>query len=89
MIEPALVDAIANKLGSGDLDETAVSALRTEYPEVHFTFCADDDVTTGMPVAERPGFNVYLVDGRDHCLQLTGDYAAATGLVLAYCSDEE
>ena len=33
--------------------------------------------------ASRTGLNVYLVDGRNHCLKLTETLEAATGLVLA------
>jgi hypothetical protein len=89
MITPQLVESIAQGLAGRGLDESAVSSLRSAYPEVHFTYCSDDDVLTGKPVTVRDGFNVYLVDGRDHCLQLTADYSAATGLVLAYCIDDE
>jgi hypothetical protein len=34
-------------------------------------------------VREAEGFNLYLVDGRAHCMRFTTDLAAATGLVLA------
>lgn len=89
MIAPALVETIAAGLEHDGLDEATVSALRAAHPGVHFTYCADDDVVTAKPVAARPGFNVYLVDGRDHCLRLTGDYDSATGLVLAYRDEDE
>ena len=34
------------------------------------------------PVLERPGFNVYLVNGSEHCLTLTNDPELAIGVVL-------
>ena len=43
----------------------------------------DDDIYTGKPVVEQDDFNIYLVDGREHCLCLTNDYDIATGVVLA------
>ncbi|MEJ2059329.1 MAG: DUF6129 family protein [Pseudolabrys sp.] len=89
MITPEQVEGIADGLAGQGLDESAVSALRAAYPDIHFTYCSDDDIVTGSPVTARSGFNVYLVDGREHCLQLTGDYGTATGLVLAYCVDED
>lgn len=89
MISPELVQSIADGVASQGLDESAISALRSTYPEVHFTYCSDDDIVTGRPVSEREEFNVYLVDGREHCLCLTNDYDVATGLVLAYRVDDD
>jgi len=65
------------------LDEIVVSKLRDAYPGMHFTYCLDDDITNGKPVLEREAFNVYLIDGREHCLCLTNDHDTATGLVIA------
>lgn len=65
------------------LDEAVISKLRSAYPDMHFTYCLDDDITSGKPVLERAAFNVYLVDGREHCLCLTNDHDVATGLVIA------
>lgn len=89
MITAELVKTIADGLEGQGLDESSVSALRGTYPEVHFTYCSDDDVLSGQPVSEREEFNIYLVDGREHCLHLTSDYAAATGLVLAFRVDDD
>lgn len=65
------------------LDEQVISKLRNAYPEMHFTYCQDDDITNGKPVLERDAFNVYLIDGREHCLCLTNNNDTATGLVIA------
>jgi hypothetical protein len=32
---------------------------------------------------EHDRFNLYLIDGREHCLKLTNDTETATGLVVA------
>jgi hypothetical protein len=46
------------------LDDTALDCLRGRWPGLHFTLCGDDDVPARLsPVLERPGFNVYLVNG--------------------------
>lgn len=66
--------------GPGD---AAVERLRKALPDLHFTCCMDDDVSGARPVHESATFNVYLVDGRDHCLCFTGDADVATGLVIA------
>lgn len=89
MIAPELTTRIADQLARQGLNEATVAVLRAAYPDVHFTYCSDDDITHGKPVLERPRFNLYLVDGGGHCLRLTGDYAAATGLVLAERSGED
>ena len=89
MIAPEVVSKIADRVAGTGLDEAAVSALRDEYADIHFTYCMDDDITSGRPVDTREGFNVYLVDGREHCLCLTADHDVATGVVLAAVVDDD
>ena len=84
MIDPALIERLADGVQRQGLDEAAVAALRSAYPELHFTVCDDDDVPARLaPVAERPGFNVYLVDAGEHCVKFTTEPAHASGLVFA------
>lgn len=89
MLEASLVDTIACQVESQLLDEATITSLRSAYPEVHFTYCLDDDIVTGKPVIERENFNIYLIDGREHCLCLTNDYDTATGIVVAEVIDED
>ena len=42
-----------------------------------------DDISDRTPVLETEQFNLYLIDGREHCLKITNDYEAATGIVVA------
>jgi len=65
------------------LDDNTITQLRQDYPGIHFTYCMDDDLPNNHPVMETEAFNLYLVDGREHCLCLTNDYQVATGVVLA------
>lgn len=65
------------------------SVLRHNYPHVHFSYCLDDDVTHGRSVFSGPRFNLYLIDGRDHCLALTTDAEIATGILVAEVGDNE
>lgn len=65
------------------IDESVVIALREAYPTLHFTYCIDDDIHAVRPVLRQADFNVYLIDSREHCLCLTDDYEAASGMVLA------
>ena len=57
--------------------------LRQQYPTIHFTYCMDDDLPNNTPIIEHKDFNLYLIDGREHCLCLTNDYDTATGIVVA------
>ncbi len=84
MISQETVNDIAKKLQSVEyLDEQAVSGLRQSYEGVHFTYCNDDDISEVSPVLEQENFNLYLVNGRDHCLTMTKDFNLATGVVVA------
>jgi hypothetical protein len=83
MITKEEVNAIAAKIETLGVDETTVSALRQQYQPIHFTYCMDDDLPNNTPVIEHKGFNLYLIDGREHCLCLTNDYELATGIVVA------
>lgn len=74
------IAATCNELGVSD---DTIGALRQQYPKLHFTYCMDDDLPNHSPVLEQSAFNVYLVDGREHCLCLTQEYAHATGVVIA------
>jgi len=71
------------------LDHETLSKLRESFPGIHFTYCMDDDISNAKPVMSDKDFNVYLVDGREHCLCLTNDYDIATGVVLAEVIDDE
>lgn len=83
MISSEQLQLIATAIGSRDLNETMIGELRTEYPGIHFTYCMEDDIPNHEPVMECSGFNLYLVDGREHCLCLTRNYEHASGIVIA------
>ena len=83
MISTEQVNAFVSKIEALGVDETTVSALRQEYQPIHFTYCMDDDLPNNTPVIEHKDFNIYLIDGREHCLCLTSDYDVATGIVIA------
>lgn len=89
MIEKQQLAEIGERVNAHSIDEQRVLELRAAYPSIHFTYCCDDDITSGKPVAEYDGFNIYLVDGRDHCLCLTNDFDVATGIVLAEVIDDD
>jgi len=59
------------------------AAFRTEFPSVTLTCCDDSDMRGETPFRSHAQFDLYLIDARDHCVHLTADPAAATGVVLA------
>lgn len=83
MINPDQLTSIAEQIKGQVLNEGVVSNLRGEYPGIHFTYCMEDDLPNHEPLMECAGFNLYLVDGREHCLRLTRNYEHASGIVIA------
>jgi hypothetical protein len=83
MISQEQIDQIGDQLLKVALDDTVVSGLRKDYPEIHFTYCMDDDVVAAKPVHETASFNLYLIDSSNHCLSFTQDMQLATGVVVA------
>jgi hypothetical protein len=87
VIASETIDKVNSLLIENGLDEGTVMRLRGMWPDIHFTWCSDDDVCGPAPVRESDGFSIYLIDGRDHCLCFTADAQIATGLVLAEHED--
>jgi hypothetical protein len=87
MIAQTQLDEIGKLLAQRSVDESAVIALRQQYPEIHFTYCMDDDVIAASPLHESDSFNLYLIDSRNHCLGFTQDLEVATGIVVAEIED--
>lgn len=83
MITRQLLEEIGETASAQPLSEALLAELRSRYPEVHFTYCMDDDVMAARPLYENPAFNLYLIDSRDHCLCFTQELDVATGVVLA------
>lgn len=86
-MNPELVQNIADELQQTELNENLIRNLRATYPQLHFTYCLDDDINYPHPVLTYTKFNVYLVGG-ENCLALTHDYTNATGVVIAEITTE-
>lgn len=64
--------------------ESLAQALRAHYPGRHISVCNEDDVSPRLsPAAGNAVCGIYYVATGDHCLNLTNDAAAATGIVVA------
>ncbi|MDP1924919.1 MAG: hypothetical protein Q8K57_09065 [Thiobacillus sp.] len=57
--------------------------FRGRFPGLSLTRCDAFDMRDEQVFREYPAFNLYLVDGRDHCWHITQDMNAATGIVVA------
>jgi hypothetical protein len=85
MILAETLERIASTAASMNvLNEESLLVLRQSWPELRFTLCNDDDMPARLPAAlKRDRFNLYLVNGSEHCLSLTDDPLHAIGVVLA------
>ena len=73
---------IEKALSAPNAEAQAFTALRTRFPHLAWTRCDASDVTEA-PFCTYSRFDVHLLDGADHCVQITDDPARATGVVLA------
>ncbi|MDJ0861244.1 MAG: DUF6129 family protein [Gammaproteobacteria bacterium] len=89
MIPPERLDQVVRIVERAGLNDQTVGVLREALTDLHLTYCMDDDVGVREPVRRADGFNVYLVDGRGHCMQFTSDMASATGIVLAEVDEND
>lgn len=83
MIAEETLKQVAEAVERVGVGEAVLAELRQGFPGVHFTYCMDDDVGAATPTLQRGTFNIYRVDGREHCLSLTTDPSVATGLLVA------
>lgn len=84
MITQAQIDQVGQLVTTSRvLESGTVDELRSRFPDIHFTYCMDDDVYAASPVLEGDSFNLYLIDSRSHCLAFTQDSEIATGIVVA------
>ncbi|MET0116852.1 MAG: DUF6129 family protein [Sedimenticola sp.] len=88
MISQQQLSEISTWLDDQSIGSGIDHQLRERYPEIHFTYCMDDDVIAAKPVAEHAQFNLYLVDSSNHCLGFTHNLDSASGLVVAEIEDE-
>lgn len=59
------------------------ASVRKNFPGLSLTRCDASDMSSETPTFETPEFCVYLIGTSEHCVRITGDPAAATGLIVA------
>jgi hypothetical protein len=89
MLEAATLERIVALVSTQGLDEATLRELRAAWPELRFTHCLNEDICGQAPYLQADGFNLYLLDASTHCPALTGDPAAASGVVLAGVERDE
>lgn len=89
MMPPERLEQIARIVEGAGLNAQTVDMLREAFPDIHLTHCMDDDIGVIEPARRAAGFNIYLVDGSEHCMRFTTEMDAATGMVLAEVDEEQ
>ncbi len=64
-------------------DGATVTCLRKLGPGMTATRCDASDMADETPYRSYVHCNLYLLDGRDHCVRVTGDPTTATGVIIA------
>lgn len=73
---------IDTMLSSQDTDGQVFERLRSRFPRLAWTRCDASDLVE-EPFRSYAKFDLHLLDGVNHCVQITPDPARATGIVLA------
>lgn len=87
MITPAQLVQV----GEATLLDARAASLRQRFPELHFTECSEDDVSPlYRPALCLEAHDLYLISGASgHCLALTNNAEAATGILIVAKVDEK
>ncbi len=82
-ITPEQMRQIDQILAAAPADRATLEQLRKLGSGATATLCDAIDMADETPARSYERCNLYLLDGRDHCMKITGDPAAATGLIIA------
>ena len=63
------------------LTSNPLTILKGCFPDLSFVRMPASDMDE-QPFRSLPNFDLYLLDGREHCVQLTNDLNLATGVVV-------
>ncbi|RXG95182.1 DUF6129 family protein [Bradyrhizobium zhanjiangense] len=73
---------IERRLAADGAETSPFVELRRRFPQLAWVCCDASDVAD-RPFRQFPRFDLHLIDGSDHCVQITADPMRATGIVLA------
>lgn len=89
-LSPALLEDIRQLIAAAPDQDELLPTLRAAYPELRFSQCSEDDIPPRLPPSlSAAGFDLYLMDTREHCIVLTTDAAVASGVVIAWRVEED
>jgi hypothetical protein len=90
--DASFIDAVLQLVGESPLatyDDMA-RILRAAFPGRHITVCGEDDIPARLsPAAANARSEIYYVASGGHCLSLTDDAGAATGIVVALRGEDD
>jgi hypothetical protein len=69
-------------LSLGGAEPLPLSELKSKFPHLTWTKCDASDVIE-PPFRSYQHYDVHLLDGADHCVQVTAEPTRATGVILA------
>ena len=81
-VTAAQLSQIDGVLEQGAADGATIAALRAVGGGLSVTRCDASDLRDEEPFKSYARCTLYLLDGRDHCMKITSDPDAATGLVV-------
>ncbi|HYA81790.1 MAG TPA: hypothetical protein VED87_12775 [Methylocystis sp.] len=61
----------------------ALADMRARFPHLSWTRCDASDVIE-TPYRSYAQFDVHLLDGGNHCVEVTSEPSRATGVIIAY-----
>ncbi len=81
-ISADLMEKINSVLAQASADGPTLARLRGLAQGITATRCDASDLADDLPFRSYERCTLYLLDGRDHCMRITDDPTAATGLVV-------
>ncbi len=81
--DEAELQTLHRLLKASDGGASVVADYRAQFPGRSITRCDESDMSAEPPFRSFNGFDLHLVDGRDHCWHITREPQSATGIVLA------
>jgi len=64
------------------LSNNPLPMLKDSFPEISFLRMSASDIDEA-PFRSISNYNLHLLDGREHCVQLTNDLSIATAVIVA------
>jgi len=75
---------IEGLLSGPEADPSVLQDFRQRFPGISLTRCDASDVDGERPYKEFACFTLYLVNAHDHCVTVTRDPSAATGIIVVH-----